>query len=425
MTHGGDTGRTPGGPLSRQLVLSLYLPATVLALGQSMVAPVIPNLARSFGVNVAQASLVFVAVSLGAFVATIPAGYLMDRIGRRPVLLSGPLLEAIGSLMTPFAHSFPELLFWRFLVGVAGQLWQQSRLLVIADSAPTNQRARQLQWMMGMTRAGQLLGPSLGGLLAEGFGLWVPFVAHAILTIAVLVPSFTLVRETRPPRRASSEAEGAAAEGWRPVLAYIMTFQVLVFLAVQVAAQLSRGGQDQGSLNLYAVYAYGMGPGQLGLLNTAAILLGLPVPFVTGYLMDRFGRRAVIAPGFGVYAAALIIMSSTALFPLPTTVFLVSYILVQASFGATGGTMQVLGTDLSPAENKGRFFAIWRMLAQLAAAIAPAVFALLSERLGYGVAFLYLAGCALGVVLVVSKVLGDTMRRADQAESRPEPQLTG
>ena len=73
MTHGGDTGRTPGGPLSRQLVLSLYLPATVLALGQSMVAPVIPNLARSFGVNVAQASLVFVAVSLGAFVATIPA----------------------------------------------------------------------------------------------------------------------------------------------------------------------------------------------------------------------------------------------------------------------------------------------------------------------------------------------------------------
>src|SRR5206468_11787373 len=86
LTHGGDTGRTPGGPLSRQLVLSLYLPATVLALGQSMVAPVIPNLARSFGVNVAQASLVFVAVSLGAFVATIPAGYLMDRIGRRPVL---------------------------------------------------------------------------------------------------------------------------------------------------------------------------------------------------------------------------------------------------------------------------------------------------------------------------------------------------
>src|ERR1700738_1404501 len=92
--------------LSRQLILSLYLPATVLALGQSMVAPVIPGLTRSFGVGLAQASLVFGACSAGAVVATFPAGYLMDRIGRRPVLLAGPILEAAGSLMTPFAHSF-------------------------------------------------------------------------------------------------------------------------------------------------------------------------------------------------------------------------------------------------------------------------------------------------------------------------------
>src|SRR5215217_1999524 len=112
------------GVLSRELVLSLYLPATLLALGQSMVAPVIPVLTKSFDVGLAEASLVFVAASSGAVAATFPAGYLMDRIGRRPVLLSGPILTAVGSFMTPFAHSFPELLFWRLLVGAAGQLWQ-------------------------------------------------------------------------------------------------------------------------------------------------------------------------------------------------------------------------------------------------------------------------------------------------------------
>ncbi len=72
--------------LSRQLILSLYLPATVLALGQSMVAPVIPNLTRSYGVGLSEASLVFVAFGAGAVIATFPAGYLMDKIGRRPVL---------------------------------------------------------------------------------------------------------------------------------------------------------------------------------------------------------------------------------------------------------------------------------------------------------------------------------------------------
>src|SRR5713101_3164797 len=107
------------GVLSRELILTLYLPATVLALGQSMIAPVLPNLTRSYGVGLSEASLVFVAFGAGAFAATVPAGYLMDNIGRRPVLLAGPVMEAVGSLMTPFAHSFPELLFWRFVVGAA------------------------------------------------------------------------------------------------------------------------------------------------------------------------------------------------------------------------------------------------------------------------------------------------------------------
>jgi MFS family permease len=411
--------------LSRQLVLSLYLPATVLSLGQSMVAPVIPNLTKSYGVGLSEASLVFVAFGAGAVIATFPAGYLMDKIGRRPVLLAGPVLEAVGSFMTPFAHSFPELLFWRLLVGAAGQLWQQGRLLVIADTAPVNQRARQMQWMTGMMRAGQLIGPSVGGLLAEYLGLWIPFVIHAALTLAVVLPSFSLIRESAPGRREQNpEKAPSTGDGWRPVIAYLLTFQILVFLAIQISAQLARGGQDQGSLVLYAVYAYGMRPGELGILNTIAILFGIPVPFLTGYLMDRFGRRAVIGPGFASYAVALVIMSVTAFFPLPMSFFLAAYVLVQATAGTTGGTMQVLGTDLAPAANKGRFFAIWRMLAQAGALVAPAAYAYLAEHVSYGVGFLYLAACATVVVIGVTRVLGNTMARADQLERGRAPLQT-
>ena len=68
--------------------------------------------------------------------------------------------------------------------------------------------------------------------------------------------------------------------------------------------------------------------------------------------------------------------------------FLASYVLVQATAGTTGGTMQVLGTDLAPATNKGRFFAIWRMLAQAGALAAPAAYAYLAEHVSYGVGFL-------------------------------------
>jgi MFS family permease len=391
----------------------------MLALGQSMVAPVIPGLTRSFGVGLAEASLVFVAASAGAVAVTFPAGYLMDIIGRRPVLLAGPLLTALASFMTPFSHSFLELLFWRFLVGAADQMWQQGRVLVIADTAHHSQRARQMQWMTGMTRAGQLLGPSVGGLLAEAFGIWVPFAIHAALTLFAVVPSFRLIKESAPGRRGKSDEDDVAEkQGWRPVVAYMLSFQVLIFLIIQAAAQFSRGGQDQGALSLYAVYAYGMSPGELGRLNTAAIAMGLPVPFLTGYFMDRFGRRAVIGPGFASYALALAIMSLTAFFPLPVTFFLASYVLVQAAQGTTGGTMQVLGADLSPTANRGRFFAIWRMIAQLAAAISPAAYAFIAERVSYGVGFLFLSAWAVVVVVGVGWVLGDTRTRAARSPTQ-------
>src|SRR5258708_31612423 len=192
----------------------------------------------------------------------------------------------------------------------------------------------------------------------------------------------------------------------------MLAVQMCVLLVVEMAGQLGRGGQDQGSLVLYAVYAYGMRPAELGLLNTIAILFGIPIPFLTGYLMDRFGRRGVIGPGFAAYAISLVIMSVTAFFPLPMSFFLAAYVLVQAAAGTTGGTMQVLGTDLAPASNKGRFFAIWRMLAQAGALVAPAAFAYLAEHVSYGVGFLYLAAGPALVVIAVPRVLGTTMPRA-------------
>jgi MFS family permease len=410
--------RSPG-VLSRQLVLSLYLPAAMLALGESLVTPIIPLFTKQFGVGFATASLVFVMMNVGGLVAAFSTGYLMDTMGRRPVLLSAPLLMAVGSLMTPFSGSFTALLGWRFVVGAAHQAWQQARLAIITDTVHYGQRARQLQWMMGVSRAGQLFGPSVGGLSAAAFGLWVPFVSLAGLVCASIIPSYTLIEETAPGRRGRlDDAEVALAkQGWKPLLAYICTVQMLTFFVIQFCATLCRGGQERGTLNLYAAYAFDMGPERLGLLNTVAMVFGLPVPFLTGYLMDRFGRRWVIVPGFTVYALSIILMSLTAFYSLPVTFFLVTYVLVLATQGPIGGVMQVLGSDLAPPFARGRFFAIWRPIAQLGATVTPAIFASIAQHAGYGYGFLYLAGCALVVALGVGTVLGDTLAQQDRTDA--------
>src|SRR5207247_1697670 len=143
-------------------LLSLFLPALIMSIGTGIITPVLPALARSFDVDLVVASQVLFSYQLGAAAVVPLIGYLLDRVGRRPTLLWGPIILGVCGAATAFAGSFPELLVYRFLAGAANQLWWQARLAVIADTAPPHHRARLITWMVGLQRAGMLLGP-VGG----------------------------------------------------------------------------------------------------------------------------------------------------------------------------------------------------------------------------------------------------------------------
>ena len=70
--------------------LSTYLPALVLAIGTGVALPAIPSLAKTYAVSFGMASGVVTAFVLGNVCGTIPSGWLIDRFGRRPVMIAGP-----------------------------------------------------------------------------------------------------------------------------------------------------------------------------------------------------------------------------------------------------------------------------------------------------------------------------------------------
>src|SRR5215469_15863530 len=111
----GDNSVDAGTPrrvaaVSWDAFISTYLPALVLAIGTGIALPAVPSLAKSFGVSFGVASGVVTAFVLGNVAGTIPSGWLIDRFGRRVVLIAGPLLTAATACLIAFVHSFPELL---------------------------------------------------------------------------------------------------------------------------------------------------------------------------------------------------------------------------------------------------------------------------------------------------------------------------
>ncbi len=392
--------------LSRQNILTLYVPSLTLALGHGIAVPALPVYAQSFGVSFGVASMVLVAFSLGGLLAGIPTGYLTDRIGRRKVIIAGPILLALSSFLTAFAQSFPELVAYRFLAGVGQQMWNVARTTVVAETSGEQQLGRSMSTIMAMQNLGGILGPAVGGLVAAFWDVRLPFILYGLLAIVSTLPSSFLVKDTRAAKQSSKTSVNA-----RPGWGWILSGPLFIFFTALLFAGMSRGALFSGTLNVYAVYAYGVGADTVGFMAGAAGVLGIPITLASGAIMDRFGRKASIVPGFILITASLAVMAGTAMFGWPFPVFVAIFLIVQGALTVTSGSLQVLGSDLAPADSRGRFFGVWQTVNQMGSVLSPSVFALLAETAGAPAGFAYLSVASFVVVVLISFFVPDPVGR--------------
>jgi MFS family permease len=391
-------------------LLTLYFPAFVFALGYSIATPAIPVFAKSFDTSFGVASLVIVMHALGGLLAAVPTGFLTDRLGRRPILIAGPMLVAASSLLIAVAQSFGELLIYRLIGGAAMEMWRQSRLAIIADVSKRGERGRQMSGMVGIEGAGRLIGPALGGLLA-GWSIRVPFVAHGVLALLAITPSFFLVRESSPLNIKSAGKKTEEQLDTKALIALMLDSRYRGFLSAQFFASMTRGVLWGGTLLLYATFAYGVGAQGLGGLATMSTVVGIPITLSCGYLMDRFGRKTTMVPGFVSLALGLFFLAANAHWHWGLTIFIGAFLWMHASQAVTAGSMQVLGSDMAPAHARGRFFGFWRLIGEIGGLVSPALFGFVAEHMGYTVSFAMIGVCSLATALLLAFSVRETVQR--------------
>lgn len=394
--------------VSWEALLSTYLPAALLALGVGIALPAIPVLARSFDVGFALSSFIITAFLIGGTVGTVPTGWLIDRVGRRPVLIAGPLLTAGVALLVARSQSLPELLFFRFVEGWAAQMWLLARLAAISHGASAGQRGRQVSWMFGMDNVGRLSGPLVGGFLAASLGPRSPFVAYAVLALVALVPTIKYAREL--PKREPAAGVSSSSTSARLSLVQIVLPR-LPFFGVAFFSAVARGPIFADMLHLYAAFAYNLDAQGIGILATAASAMSLPIGFLAGWLLDRFGRKATMVPGFTGVTVAMLLLAATAFFQMSLVWYVITFLAGVAAQSLTGGSIQTIGADVAPSQARGMFLGLWRFTGQVGQTISPILFALLAEQTGYGSSFVFVAVAAGVTALLLVTVIPETRAR--------------
>ena len=400
MAESGDKKTNPArGALSTHALLATYLPALVFALGTGIALPAVPALAKSFDVGFGVASGVVTSFLLGNVAGTIPSGWLIDRFGRRTVMIAGPMLTFAFGLMTAFVNDFTVLLVLRFFSGCAAQMWLMGRLAAISHGAAASERGRLVSWMFGMDNTGKLAGPIVGGLIASEWGIRAPFIAYAVIALLAVLPTLLYAEDT--PSKAGVAGDKARGAKPRTLTLRQIIMPRLVYFGVALCAGLTRGPVQADLLHLYAAFQYHLGPAQIGYLATGAALISWPIGFIAGWMLDRFGRKRTMVPGFSGVAISMTLLAVSAFAELSYPWYAGLFFLGVALQSLTGGSVQTVGADVAPPEARGTFLGLWRFTGQGGATLSPIIFAVIADQVSYGASFLFTAASAATVACLL------------------------
>jgi MFS family permease len=138
----------------------------------------------------------------------------------------------------------------------------------------------------------------------------------------------------------------------------------------------------------------------------------------SGAIMDRFGRKATIVPGFSLLATTLGFVALTAYNQWPFSIYVVAFLGVVGANNITTGNMQTLSSDIAPAHARGSFFGLSQTVVQIGHVLSPIAFAVLTDNVSAASAFVFLGLCSLSVAVLVGALVHDPVRARRQAQQR-------
>jgi len=130
-----------------------------------------------------QVGMLFTISGMIVFVMIIPAGFLMDRVGRKWCTVPSTGLPALIFLLIPMTSNFTHLAVLLGIVGVAQGLSLGSLATSTYDVVPAHARGRLQALRRTIAELGSSAAPLLGGYLANAFNPGVPFLVYAPLLL--------------------------------------------------------------------------------------------------------------------------------------------------------------------------------------------------------------------------------------------------
>jgi len=368
--------------------------------GFGIVVPLLPFYAKSFDAPAWQVALIFSAYAIGAFFGEPFWGRMSDRIGRKPILIS----TICGNCLCYLALAFAPNIAIAFLVRFVGGLASGNASVIqgyIADVTPAEKRSGRMAYLSAAYNLGFIVGPALGGLLANPSaghaGFRIPLIVASGLSGLCAIGIVLFVRESRT----HSHDFDAQVTRWQ-IAGRAFTHPVLVRL---MGVMFLAGSAFMGIefvFGLWSAARFHWGAREVGLAFAAVgIVATICQILLTGPASRRFGEARVLAWGMAVTAFAI------ALLPLSHGWGVVA-LLALSAFGQSiaGPNISALISHHAEHAHQGQYQGLNNAVGALARLVGPFIAGLAFSNVAVDAPF-YLAG----VLVLPAIVLAQQARR--------------
>ncbi|GED69599.1 tetracycline resistance MFS efflux pump [Brevibacillus reuszeri] len=280
----------------------------IAMLGIGLIIPILPEFLKEFGAGGKTAGYLVAAFGLTQFLFSPIAGEWSDKYGRKIMIVAGLVLFTISNLIFALAEHTWVLYLSRLIGGIGAAAMIPSMLAYVADITSEENRGKGLGLLGAAMSLGFVIGPGIGGFLAE-LGLRMPFyISAAVGAVAAIGSMLFLTESLAKEKQLAARNDKSKKENIFIQLG--TSFRSSYFIMLVLIFTMTFGlANFEVIFPLFVDAKFGYTPRDISIIITIGALAGTIVQAaLIGKLITRFGEKKLINWTFFFSAVSMVLM---------------------------------------------------------------------------------------------------------------------
>ncbi len=363
-------------------VWMLAISLSILQIGFGIVTPIFPFYIESLGMAGIELGVLAASFAIARIIFAGPLGGLSDRVGRKPILIMSLLGFAFANIVYAYAYNVIVMISARALEGAVSAGFFPAANAFVSDMTSIKNRGTAMGYLSMGNMVGFIVGPALGGFLAQFLGIRMPFILAAIATLITMVFVYILVQE--PVRKTIKESVPKV-----PIREVISRARRCYgILGMAMFANMFAMGILEVAFLLDAVINIGVEPYEIGIFFGVIGITMMIGNVGFGKLSDIKGRKWLIVLGAMVGALSLVMF----IYSVTTIDLLIAGIVLSIGMSMRGPAIQALIADVTDPSAYGSMMGVFGAVSNSAYAVSPLIGGQIFDETGSAALSLLIAG---------------------------------